>query len=514
MYLEDLEIVEKYITEGNSARAYTALSCLWWENPSLARAAMIEPLIGEVVSDLEFPDVWVAILRASDAVEPIQSLLRVMAFVHGVDLWITIGNYNDYARLILNEESWIYDRKDAIIVAAPHDSALALALRSNSKVPTLWTTAPEKATDFLARAREWFSFIYTPRKALVLDLDGTIWNGVIGEGKDGLEQNWALQRVALQLYQKGVILAVCSKNDEENVLPYLDAAGNTLLHTDHLAAWRINWQDKATNLVEIAEELNVGIDSLVFFDNNPRERDWVRSRLPMVAVPELPENLGEYARILQGCLYFEGAGKTKEDLGRGKYYAEGRKRKEAKSAMTLEDFYWSLEQKVKIRPMTEETMPRVAQLLQKTNQFNLTTRRLSEGYLRSRRGDLNWRAYTLEVTDKYGDSGIVGVATLRFHGGQCHIDDFLLSCRAVGRTIETAFLSRLTKLAFNKGAAIIRSIYIPTAKNGIVKDFYAEHGFSHAGDFTPYRKFGEAKGTDWVLLPEKSVPAPPWITYE
>jgi FkbH-like protein len=286
------------------------------------------------------------------------------------------------------------------------------------------------------------------------------------------------------------------------------------LRPKHFAAWRINWADKTTNLREIAEELNVGLDSLVFFDNNPRERSWVRSQLPEVAVPELPEDLWKYATVLQNCLYFEGIGQTEEDKKRGRYYAEQRQRNEAKSTMTLEDFYWSLEQKVKIRPMTEETMPRVVQLLQKTNQFNLTTRRFSEGYLRSRREDLAWRAYTLEVTDKYGDSGIVGVAILRFHGGQCHIDDFLLSCRAVGRTIETAFLSRLTKLAFDKGAAIIHSMYIPTARNGIVKDFYAEHGFSYAGDFAPYRKFGEAKGTDWVLLPEKSVPAPPWITYE
>jgi FkbH-like protein len=463
---------------------------------------MIEPYIGEIAQSMgTFPDVWVAILRASDAVEPIQSLLRVIAFVHGIDLWIAIGNYNDYAKSILDETSWIYDGKDAIIVAAPHDSGLAVALRNHSKVPTLWTTAPEKATDFLARAKEWFSFIYRTRKVLVLDLDGTIWDGVIGEGAEWLKQNWDLQREALRLYHKGIILAISSKNDEGTVLPFLDTG--TILRPKHFAAWRINWADKTTNLREIAEELNVGLDSLVFFDNNPRERSWVRSQLPEVAVPELPEDLWKYATVLQNCLYFEGIGQTEEDTKRGQYYAEQRQRNEAKSTMTLEDFYWSLEQKVKIRPMTEETMPRVVQLLQKTNQFNLTTKRYSAEQIAEMDADPGWEIYTLRATDKFGDSGIVGVAILHLdnHNYCCIIDSFLLSCRAIGRAIETAFLSWIASRA-KRQWAILTGKYLPTNKNVPAKDFYNSHGFTRRGDWW------------WHFSLLTEIKSPPWITYE
>jgi FkbH-like protein len=271
------------------------------------------------------------------------------------------------------------------------------------------------------------------------------------------------------------------------------------LKLNHFATWRINWQDKVTNLQSMADELNVGVDSFVFVDNNRAERQSVRMQLPEVTVLGLNNDLGSYAEALQTSLFFENGILTDEDTQRGRYYAEGRQRKEARKKMSLMDFYHSLDQRVEIRAMTVSNIPRVAQLTQKTNQFNLTTRRYTEQEIIKMDCDPHWEIFTLAANDRFGDEGITGVAILHYHSGGCELDTFLLSCRVIGRGIETAFLRWLIVEAGWHDVTWFAGEYIPTEKNVPAKDFYQRHGFV---EWT--RGW---KAPDCIAQPE-------WITYD
>lgn len=362
----------------------------------------------------------------------------------------------------------------------------------------------------------WASHIYAGKmhKVLVLDLDDTLWSGAIGrDGPEGIKPNLTLQRKAFQLWTEGVVLAISSKNNEDTAMSAWVHWPDMPLLIEHFATWRINWRDKATNLREMAEELNVGLDSFVFFDNSPRERAWVRSQLPEVTVPELPDDLSEYADILRDGQWFEGHALTKEDRSRGRYYIEQRQRRKAQATMAPEDFYYSLQQAVKIRPITAETISRAVQMLRKTNQFNLTAKRYTKQDLIQMFSD-GWEIFTLQAEDKFGDSGIVGVAMLRYCDTTCVIDSFLLSCRAIGRTIETAFLSWIVDRALAKNACLLVGCYRPTDKNAVAADFYQSHGFNFIDSYLPYR-FSKAGMIDEWGFPilSKGIDCPEWIAY-
>jgi FkbH-like protein len=501
----------------------------WFTNPSLATAHWIVSQ-GEKRSLFAYPYNTkrpprlhrIAIFR-SWTVEPVAILMQAIGLVHNIALNIYYGGWGQHAQDILCESNWLHKSNfDAVILTAENDNSfgnLVTAFQNRYDIPLLvhpyekhrdLDGVPFHADELLSIAQAWMRDLYplvkTPSKVLVMDLDNTLWQGVLGEdGFKGITLDQSLQHALLDLYTQGVILAVCSKNSEREALDVLWNHLHVLTRPNRLATWRINWQDKATNLCEIAEELNVGLDSLVFFDDSPIERGWVHSQLPEVIVPELPDDPALYASVLKQGLWFERGTLTEEDKHRGEYYAQQRQHKEAQATMTLEDYYWSLEQKVEIRQMTAETLPRVVQLFQKTNQFNLTTKRYTKQEL-IHMSNGEWKVFTLRAKDKFGDNGIVGVAILHFCGDACEIYSFLLSCRAIGRTIETAFLSWLTKHAKSSGAIWLYGWYYPTERNAPCADFYARHGFDYV-DATPIH-------TTWAKVIPGKIEFPAWITYE
>ncbi len=384
-----------------------------------------------------------------------------------------------------------------------------------------WLTArlPIAADGLRFLAEEWLRFIHPLTgkigKVLAVDLDNTLWGGVVGEeGMEGIQLGPEypgaayrdLQRAILDLHRRGVILAVCSKNNPEDARPVLEGHPGMLLRPEHFAAFRIDWRDKATNLAEIARELNVGPDALVFLDDNPAERQLVRTRLPEVNVIELPDDPLRYAETLRNQPLFERLVLSDEDRARGRFYAEQRLRGElARGEPTLEDFYRSLAMEAEIFPVSPATTARIAQLTRKTNQFNLTTRRYDEETIRRMAGDPSCRIFGMRLRDRFGDNGIVGAAITFLRGEAAEIDTFLLSCRVIGRTAETTLLAVVAGEVRRAGAKRLVGRFIPTAKNKPCREFYPEHGFR------PLGKEGEVTG--WELdLEEAEIAAPPWIT--
>lgn len=351
-------------------------------------------------------------------------------------------------------------------------------------------------------------------KALVVDLDNTLWQGVIGEdGMDGIRMGAelpgapfrALQEAILSLRERGILLAVCSKNNPADALEVLEKHPDMLLRPRHLSALRINWKDKATNLREIAEQLNIGVDSLAFLDDHHVEREWVRARLPEVWVVECPDDPMKRPEALLGSPVFERVAVSSEDRRRPRFYAEERSRKESEQeAASLEEFYQSLEMRVEPVAPGPLNIARLAQLTQKTNQFNLTTRRHSEQEIQRMLDHSKTRVLAIRVSDRFGDSGIVGVAILVLEGNACEIETFLMSCRVIGRGVETALLSHVTEEAEREGATHLRGWFRPTRKNRPARDFYRDHGFDKV----------EVVGDDvrWELdLSTHGIGPPPWI---
>jgi FkbH-like protein len=383
-----------------------------------------------------------------------------------------------------------------------------------------WLTMrmPIAADNLIHLANEWLRFIHPLTgkvcKVLVTDLDNTLWGGVLGEdGLEGIQLGpeypgaayQTVQRAMLDLFQRGVILAVCSKNNLPDAMEALERHPGMLLRPQHFAALRINWNDKVQNLYEIAAELNVGTDALAFIDDNPVERARVRVEAPEVTVIDLSHDPMGYAKALRDSPVFERLVLSAEDRERGQYYAEQRVRLEfERSASSLEDFYRSLQQELEIALVTTETLTRVAQLTQKTNQFNLTTRRYSEQQIVDMTSSPDWRVYSVRVRDRFGDNGLVGVAITRDVHEVCEIDVLLLSCRVIGRTVETALLSFLVERARSIGMKRLQGWFLPTKRNEPAKEFYPEHTF---------RPLAERDGgTLWsVDLEEAEIKCPEWI---
>ncbi len=326
-------------------------------------------------------------------------------------------------------------------------------------------------------------------KCLVLDLDHTLWGGVIGdEGLEGIklgqgsgvgESFAAFQRFVRDLASRGVILAVCSKNDEATALEPFEKHPEMVLKKTDIAYFAANWNDKASNLRVIAKQLNIGLDSLVFVDDNPYERNQVRGALPMVAVPELPEDPALYPACLVAAGYFEAIALTAEDLARSEQYQKNLEREKTQAAFAdITEYLKSLDMELVWGPFDPLSLPRVTQLINKTNQFNLTTRRYSEED--TQRFATDPKAVTLRcrLTDRFGDNGIIGIIiALEQKGGDWAVDTWLMSCRVLGRGVEQAMLDLLVQEVSTKGAKRLIGQYCPTAKNGMVKNHYHNLGF-------------------------------------
>lgn len=384
-----------------------------------------------------------------------------------------------------------------------------------------WLTMrmPVAANCLIHLANEWLRYLHplTGRlcKALVIDLDNTLWGGVVGEaGIQGIVSGpeypgaayQAVQRALLDLHHRGILLAVCSKNNPADAMEALQHHPGLLVRPEHFTALRINWNEKSRNLREIAQELNIGIDAIAFLDDNPVERQQVRLELPEVTVIELPGDPMDYARTLREAPVFERLVLSEEDQNRGQLYVAQRHRSELQErCQSLEDFYRSLEQEVELARAGADVIPRVSQLTQKTNQFNVTTRRYSEQQIAEiiRRPD--WQIITAGVRDRFGDNGLVGLAIVRTTDDACEIDSFLLSCRIIGRAVETVLLAHLIEQARSRGLKHIQGRFVPTQKNSPAKDFFSAHGFIE-----------QERGGDgsilWSLETEASkVVSPEWI---
>lgn len=325
-------------------------------------------------------------------------------------------------------------------------------------------------------------------KCLVLDLDNTLWGGVIGDdGLEGIvlgqgspagEAFVAFQRYAKQLGERGVILAVCSKNDEANALEPFEKHPEMVLRRKDIACYVANWTDKATNLRTIAERLNIGLDSIVFADDNPAERQLVRRELPMVAVPEMPDDPAEYARTLADAGYFEAVDLTAEDRERTELYRANAQREAARASATdIGAFLDGLEMELFANEFDLPGLKRIAQLMNKTNQFNLTTRRYTEADVQGMMANPDAATLQLRLTDVHGDNGVIGLVVGYRHGNTLEIDTWLMSCRVLGRGVESVTLNLLAERAEEMGCTTLLGEYRPTAKNGMVREHYGQLGF-------------------------------------
>ncbi len=330
-------------------------------------------------------------------------------------------------------------------------------------------------------------------KCLVLDLDNTLWGGVIGDdGLEGIvlgqgspagEAFVAFQRYAKQLSERGVILAICSKNDEANALEPFEKHPEMVLRRQDIACYVANWTDKAANIRAIAERLNIGLDSLVFVDDNPAERRLVRSELPMVSVPELPEDPAEYARTLADAGYFEAVDLTAEDRERTELYRANALREAAKSSSTdIGAFLDGLHMELHANSFDTPGLKRIAQLVNKTNQFNLTTKRYTEADVLGIMANENAATMQLRLTDIHGDNGVIGLVVGYKRGDALEIDTWLMSCRVLGRGVEEATLNLLVERATEMGCNTLLGEYRPTAKNGMVREHYRQLGFTLVED--------------------------------
>ncbi len=360
------------------------------------------------------------------------------------------------------------DARMALLAKAPlSGAALAALAKLAARYLRAWTTPP--------------------KKCLVLDFDNTLWGGVLGEcGIDGLQLGadypgnafLDFQRRVLALRDRGILLAAASKNNAADVEQALAEHPAGLLKREHFAAFEVHWEDKATSLRRIAQQLNLGLDSLVFFDDNPVEREWVRSQLPEVTVIEAPKSAMLYGQALEDSLAFDALRFTDEDRRRAELYRQESARSELLAeAASLDGFLRSLQMEVEVGPFDDASLPRIVQLLAKTNQFNLTTRRHDRARLAEllEAGAIGVWA---RVRDRFGDNGLVAAAVaVEASQGVWMIDTFLMSCRVIGRSVETALLAVLERRVHERGGRELIGQYLPTSKNQPAADFYARHGY-------------------------------------
>ena len=326
------------------------------------------------------------------------------------------------------------------------------------------------------------------RKCLVLDLDNTLWGGVIGDdGIGGIrvgqgdpegEAFLSFQRYVKALQMRGVILAVCSKNNEQTAREVFEKHPEMILRLDDFSCFVANWTDKATNLRRIAQQLNIGLDSLVFVDDNPAERSIIRQMVPEVAVPEISDDPIEFVEALERHRYFQVATLGSEDFKRTEYYRANARRAEIQeSAGGLDDFLRSLDMTATIGPIQAATLERSTQLINKSNQFNLTTRRRSVAEVMALTQSPDWVTVTVSLADRFGDNGLISVVLAHVQQDILEIDTWLMSCRVLKRGVERFLLNYLCEAAMARKLKSMRGEYIPTAKNDLVRNHYAELGF-------------------------------------
>lgn len=352
------------------------------------------------------------------------------------------------------------------------------------------------------------------RKLIVLDLDDTLWGGIVGD--DGWE-NLSLgghspvgeafvdfQKALKALTNRGIVLGIASKNDEQVALEAIDSHPEMVLRRDDFAGWKINWNDKAQNIVDLVSELNLGLQSVVFIDDNPIERARVSEMLPEVLVPDWPEDKTQYVQALLGLDCFDSPGVSKEDARRTEMYVTERQRRELRTNVgSMDDWLQNLGIHVQVEELNETNLARAAQLFNKTNQMNMSTRRMTDSELVEWASGEGRKLWTIRISDKFGDSGLTGIVSLEAEGERGRIVDYLLSCRVMGRKVEETMVAVAVQAAREMGLQEVYAVYQPTKKNRPCLEFWQNSGFSCAEDPHTFRWPAQGKKES---LPEYPFP--------
>ena len=363
-------------------------------------------------------------------------------------------------------------------------------------------------------AYELMSYVKTmlgvSRKCIVLDLDNTLWGGIVGEdGFDGIELDQTsngkafveFQKQLLSLWQQGIILAINSKNNFDDAMKVIREHPDMILREKHFASIQINWDDKAQNIKQIAEEINIGLNSIVFFDDDKLNQERIKQEFPEVLTVDMPNDPSQYSSILTNLNDFNALQRTEEDTKRGVMYAQQRQRKQFENTVSnLDQFLKQMDIKVKIKQSNGFLIPRISQLTLKTNQFNLTTRRYQEEEIRKFSKDENFEVGCAQVLDKFGDNGITGAYIVKKNETNWILDTFLLSCRVMGRGVEDAMLSHILKDAKNNSIEEFKAEFIPTLKNKPAENFLSDFGFRKHDNFWVYDLKNDIKSPNHLMV--------------
>ncbi len=458
----------------------------WAEASPIGSEVVVGGLLGPLFSGLEtFERAGTGLVVVNDFPLPRRSTEGVNAFRNKGTFAHTIAHANKHLRLRLaaREQTFLFPLAD---IVSQIGRTRAFNWPSHYRGHVTWSDALMSAvavryTGFALAA------LGKATKCIVLDLDNTLWGGILGEdGPEGIaigpqwpgQQFLDFQRELLDLQRQGMLLAVSSKNNEREVLAVLRDHPHMIIREEHLAALRVNWDDKASGIRSIAEELNIGLDHMLLIDDSPHERTWVREQIPQMLVPDLPADSAFYADWIGSLPSLLVLGQTAEDARRTGQYRESRGREAYRSSVgSVEDFLRGLRLKVTIDQVTDGTMGRVVQLLAKTNQFNLTTRRHDEATIRRRIEAGEWRVYTMHVADRFGDFGLTGVAIAAPGPEAWHLDSLLMSCRVIGKSVEGALIAQIAADARAAGARALSAEFIDSGRNQAAAHFLGNHGF-------------------------------------
>ncbi|MBA3258930.1 MAG: HAD-IIIC family phosphatase [Gemmatimonadales bacterium] len=486
----------------------------WTENPPLLSEPVVGGLLTPLFAGLDvFDHAGTGIVVVNDFILPRRSTEGVNAFRSKGTFAHTVAHANKHLRLRLaaRAHTFLFPLADLVAQVGRNH---AFNWRTHYRGHVSWSDAlmgavAERYVGFALAA------LGKATKCIVLDLDNTLWGGVLGEEGPGgiaLGHHWPgsefvdFQRELLDLQRQGILLTVCSKNNEEEALAALRTHPAMLIREEHLAAYRINWEDKASNIRAIARELNIGLEHMLLIDDSPHERAWVREQLPELRIPEMPADPSLYAHWVGSLSSLIVLQHTAEDAQRTRQYQESRSREAYRGAVgSLEDFLRGLEIRVEIDLVGENSVGRVVQLLAKTNQFNLTTRRHDEPTIRRRASASEWRIYTMRVVDRFGDFGLTAVAIVSPGPDVWHLESFLMSCRVIGKSVETALLARVAADAREAGASALSAEFVDSGRNQVAAPFLANHGFTVGDDARWHRSLG-ASGPEWPGWVESITP--------
>jgi FkbH-like protein len=437
--------------------------------------------------------------------------------------WRTLGNLDaqhpaGFSRFISLVNRALADQAPAGVIIQDVDGLAAEAGRwqwsderfyHQAKLPC----APEYLTEYAHNlAALILAQLGAARKCLVLDLDNTLWGGVVGD--DGLrgirlgqgdpesEAFSSFQSYVKTLGERGVMLAVCSKNNSEIAREVFEKHPDMVLRLDDISCFVANWDDKPGNLKRIATELNIGLNALVFFDDNPAERSIVRQLVPEVAVPEVPDDPAYRIRALERYRYFETVAVSAEDLKRKEYYLANSERQALESsAGGLDEFLRSLEMVARIDSVSPANLERTVQLINRSNQFNLTTKRYTSAEIQKLMSSPNWVVRTISLRDRFGDNGLISVILARIEADSLVIDTWLMSCRVLKRGVEAVVMNHLAEVAAERGLVRMVGEYIPTPKNDLVREHYPKLGFQQLEGDPAGRTLWELRiDADWRSL--------------